>query len=87
MYRRVVKEGILKTNDFDKYNTATPLFEMGTMSGEELRDTREKAFQRFYLRPTYFFSIFATGRLWSFAIIQTILTHFRRAIKRKIGIK
>lgn len=87
LYKRVAEEGILKTNDFDKFDTATPLFEMGTMSGEELREIRENAFQRFYLRPAYFFSIFGTGRLWSFAIIRTILAHFRRAVKRKLGMK
>ena len=87
LYSKVVEEGILKITDFNKFDTATPLFEMGTMTGDELREIRERAFQRFYLRPAYFFSIFGTGRLWSFAIIRTILAHLRRAIKRKLGIK
>ena len=87
LYNKVVEEGILKITDFNKFDTATPLFEMGTMTGDELRDIRERAFQRFYLRPAYFFSIFGTGRLWSFAIIRTILAHLRRAVKRKLGVK
>jgi radical SAM superfamily enzyme YgiQ (UPF0313 family) len=87
LYSNVVEKGILKITDFNKFDTATPLFDMGTMTGDELRDIREKAFQRFYLRPAYFFSIFGTGRLWSFAIIRTILAHLLRATKRKIGIK
>ena len=85
LYNKVVEEGILRITDFNKFDTATPLFEMGTMTGDELRDIRERAFQRFYLRPAYFFSIFGTGRLWSFAIIRTILAHLRRAVKRKLG--
>lgn len=87
LYNKVVEEGILRITDFNKFDTATPLFEMGTMTGDELRDIRERAFQRFYLRPAYFFSIFGTGRLWSFAIIRTILAHLRRAVKRKLGVK
>lgn len=87
LYNKVVEEEILKITDFNKFDTATPLFEMGTMTGDELRDLREKAFQRFYLRPAYFFSIFGTGRLWSFAILKTILAHLRRAFLRKIGMK
>lgn len=86
LYNKVVDEGILKITDFNKFDTATPLFEMGTMTGDELRDLREKAFQRFYLRPAYFFSIFGTGRLWSFAILKTIMAHLRRALIRKLGI-
>jgi radical SAM superfamily enzyme YgiQ (UPF0313 family) len=87
LYSKVVEEGILRITDFNKFDTATPLFEMGTMTGDELRDIRERAFQRFYLRPAYFFSIFGTGRLWSFAIIRTILAHLRRAVKRKLRMK
>ncbi|TRO50485.1 radical SAM protein, partial [Candidatus Bathyarchaeota archaeon] len=85
LYNKVIDEGTLKITDFNKFDTATPLFEMGTITGNELRDLREKAFQRFYLRPAYFFSIFGTGRLWSFAILKTILAHLRRALMRKLG--
>ena len=87
VYNKVVEEGILKITDFSKFDTATPFFEMGTNTGDELRDIREKAFQRFYFRPAYFFSIFGTGKLLSFAILKTILAHLRRAVKRKLGIK
>jgi anaerobic magnesium-protoporphyrin IX monomethyl ester cyclase len=87
LYERVVREGLLKTNDFDKFDTATPVFDMGTMTGEELRELRERAFQRFYLRPGYFFSMIGKGRFWSFSIIRTILAHFRRAVKLRLGVK
>jgi anaerobic magnesium-protoporphyrin IX monomethyl ester cyclase len=87
LYEHVVKDGLLKITDFDKFDTATPVFDMGTMTAHELRDIRERAFERFYLRPSYFFSMIGTGRVWSFAIIRTILAHFRRAVKLRLGIR
>jgi radical SAM superfamily enzyme YgiQ (UPF0313 family) len=87
LYEQVVKDGLLTTTDFNKFDTATPVFEMGTMTGEELRELRERAFQRFYLRPGYFFSMIGKGRFWSFSIIRTILAHFRRAVKLRLGVK
>ena len=87
LYENVKNNGLLKTNDFDRFDTATPVFEMGTITGEELREIRERAFQRFYLRPGYFFSMIGKGRFWSFSIIRTILAHFRRAVKLRLGIR
>jgi len=87
LYEKVVKEGLLLTNDFNKFDTATPVIKMGTMTSEELRELRERAFQRFYLRPGYFFSIFGRGRFWSFSILRTILAHFRRAVMFRLGVK
>ncbi len=87
LYEAVKEKGLLKITDFDRYDTATPLFDMTTMTGQELRDLREQAFQRFYLRPGYFFSMLGKGRFWSFSIIRTILAHFRRAVKLQLGIR
>jgi anaerobic magnesium-protoporphyrin IX monomethyl ester cyclase len=87
LYEQVVREGRLKTHDFNRFDTATPVFDLGTMTGEELRELRERAFQRFYLRPGYFFSMIGKGRFWSFSIILTILAHFRRAVKLRLGAK
>ncbi|UCF45393.1 MAG: radical SAM protein [Candidatus Bathyarchaeota archaeon] len=87
LYEHVVEDGLLTTTDFNKFDTATPVFKMETITGQELRDIRERAFQRFYLRPGYFFSMIGKGRFWSFSIIRTILAHFRRAVKLRLGIK
>jgi radical SAM superfamily enzyme YgiQ (UPF0313 family) len=87
LYESVKEKGLLKVTDFDRYDTATPIFEMKTMSEQELRDIREQAFQRFYLRPGYFFSMLGKGRYWSFSIIRTIFAHFRRAVKLKLGVR
>jgi anaerobic magnesium-protoporphyrin IX monomethyl ester cyclase len=53
MYDYVKENGWLKITDFDRYDTATPTFESPTLSMKELAKIREKAYQRFYLRPTY----------------------------------
>ncbi|MCJ7559085.1 B12-binding domain-containing radical SAM protein [Candidatus Bathyarchaeota archaeon] len=87
LYETVKEKGLLKITDFNKFDTATPVFEMGTMSEQELRDIRERAFQRFYLRPSYFFRMLCKGRFWSFSIIRTIFAHFRRAVKLKLGVR
>jgi anaerobic magnesium-protoporphyrin IX monomethyl ester cyclase len=87
LYESVKEKGLLKVTDFNKYDTATPVFDMITMSEQELRDLREQAFQRFYLRPGYFFSMIGKGRFWSLSIIRTIFAHFRRAVKLKLGMK
>lgn len=87
LYEQVVREGRLKIHDFNRFDTATPVFDLGTMTGEELKELRERAFQRFYLRPGYFFSMLGKGRFWSFSIILTILAHFRRAVLLRLGFK
>jgi anaerobic magnesium-protoporphyrin IX monomethyl ester cyclase len=87
LYEQVVSEGRLKIHDFNRFDTATPVFDLGTMTSEELREMRERAFQRFYLRPGYFFTMIGKGRFWSFSIILTILAHFRRAVLLRLGVK
>jgi radical SAM superfamily enzyme YgiQ (UPF0313 family) len=87
LYDSVKENGQLRITDFDRYDTATPIFEIPTLGMQELRDIREKAFQRFYLRPTYFFTNLSKGRFWGFSIGRTVLAHFRRAVKSKLGVK
>ena len=80
----VKKMGWIKVTDFDKYDTATPIFEIPTMTMQELREIREKAFQRFYLRPQYFLKMLTKGRFWSLSIGRTVFAHLIRAIKAKL---
>ena len=84
MYDYVKENGMLKITDFDEYDTATPIFEIPTLSMQELREIREQAFQRFYLRPTYFLRMLSKGGMWGFSISWTVLAHLRRAIKSKL---
>jgi hypothetical protein len=83
----VKKMGWIKVTDFDKYDTATPIFEIPTMTMQELREIREQAFQRFYLRPQYFLNMLTKGRFWSLSIGRTVLAHLLRAIKAKLTLR
>jgi len=80
----VKKMGWLKVTDFDKYDTATPIFELPTLSMKELREIREQAFQRFYLRPTYVLHMFAKGGMYGFSATRTAFAHLLRATKSKL---
>jgi anaerobic magnesium-protoporphyrin IX monomethyl ester cyclase len=86
MYDLVKENGWLKITDFDKYDTATPVFETPTLAMHELREIREQAFQRFYLRPTHILHIFAKGGLYGFSLTRIALAHFLRAIKSKLSL-
>jgi radical SAM superfamily enzyme YgiQ (UPF0313 family) len=83
MYDYVKEKGWLKIFDFDKYDTATPVFETPTLTMEELREIREEAFHRFYLRPGHILRIFSKGGLYGFSLTKTALAHLLRAIKAK----
>ena len=75
MYDFVKEKRWLKIEDFDKYDTATPLFETPTLSMKELRELREGAFQSFYLRPTYILRMFAKGRSYGFSATRTAFVY------------
>ncbi len=53
MYEQVIKNGWLRVNDFDRFDTAGPTFETPQLSMEKLAELRYKAYQHFYLRPSY----------------------------------
>jgi anaerobic magnesium-protoporphyrin IX monomethyl ester cyclase len=80
----VKKMGWLKVTDFDKYDTATPIFELPTLSMQELREIREQALQKFYLRPTYVLRMFSKGGMYGFSSTRTAFAHLLRAIKSKL---
>jgi len=84
MYDYVKKMGWLKIDDFNKYDTATPIFETPLLTMKELREIREKAFQKFYLRPTYVVRMFSKGGMYGYSASRTALAHLRRAIKSKL---
>jgi anaerobic magnesium-protoporphyrin IX monomethyl ester cyclase len=85
MYEQVKANGSLKITDFDKYDTATPTFEIPNLSAEELRDIREQAFHRLYLRPRYFFKVLLKGGVYGSASKRLVLAHLRRSVKSKLG--
>ena len=84
MYDEVIEKGWLRVTDFDKYDTATPIFETPTLSMKELKEIREQAFHHFYLRPTYILRMFAKGPISGLSAIQTALEHLFKSIKLKL---
>jgi radical SAM superfamily enzyme YgiQ (UPF0313 family) len=86
MYEEVKANGSLKITDFNRYDTATPTFEIPNMTMQELKQIREQAFQSFYLSPAYFVSalgMFKKGKMWGLGATRLILAHFRRAVIAK----
>jgi anaerobic magnesium-protoporphyrin IX monomethyl ester cyclase len=84
MYDHVKSMGWLKIDDFNKYDTATPTFETSTMGMGELREIREQALRRFYLRPPYVLRMFTKGGMYGFSASRTAFAHLLRAVKSKL---
>jgi radical SAM superfamily enzyme YgiQ (UPF0313 family) len=87
MYDYVKKMGWLKIFDFDRYDTATPIFESPTMSMKELKEIHDKAHQSFYIRPTYILRAFSKGGVYGYSTTRTALAWLRRLIASKLGLR
>jgi hypothetical protein len=61
----------LRVSDFDKYDTAGPTFETPQLSMEKLAQLRAKAYQDFYLRPSYVFKMMRRGGVYGIAAVKT----------------
>ena len=81
----VRENGWLRVTDFDKYDTATPIFETPQLSMKDLREIRERALQKFYLRPGYSVNFFAKAGVHGTTAVRLFLAHLLRAIKFKLG--
>jgi radical SAM superfamily enzyme YgiQ (UPF0313 family) len=86
MYDYVKKMGWIKITDFNKYDTATPIFETPTMSMKELRELHDEAHRRFYLRPTYIIRSFSKGGVYGYSTTKTALAWLKRTIATKLGL-
>jgi anaerobic magnesium-protoporphyrin IX monomethyl ester cyclase len=71
MYELVKKNGWLRVTDFEKYDTAGPTFETPSLSMEKLIELRYKAYQDFYLRPSYVFKMMRKGNVYGIAAVKT----------------
>jgi radical SAM superfamily enzyme YgiQ (UPF0313 family) len=87
MYDYVTKMGWLKIHDFDRYDTATPIFESPTMSMKELKEIHDKAHQSFYIRPLYILRAFRKGGVYGYSTTRTALAWLRRLIASKLGFR
>jgi anaerobic magnesium-protoporphyrin IX monomethyl ester cyclase len=83
LYDQVKKNGWLRVTDFDKYDTATPIFETPWLSMKELKEIREQAFHHFYMRPSYVLRMFGKGWMYGFAALRTALAHLLTVVKSK----
>ena len=85
MYDQVKANGWLKITDFNKYDTATPTFETPYLSGEKLKEIRYKAFQQFYLRPSYVFRMLGRGGMYGIAGVKTSAAYLLRSLRLRLS--
>ncbi len=85
MYEQVIKNGWLRITDFDKYDTAGPTFETPTMSMEKLAKIRYKAYQDFYIRPTYVLKMMRKGGTYGRSAVKTSAAYALRAMHIKLS--
>jgi anaerobic magnesium-protoporphyrin IX monomethyl ester cyclase len=87
MYEYVKKMGWIKVTDFNKYDTATPIFETPTMTMKELRELHDEAHRRFYLRPTYIIRAFRKGGVYGYSTTKTALAWLKRTVADKLSFR
>jgi Fe-S oxidoreductase len=83
MYEQVVENGWLRVTDFDKYDTAGPIFETPQLSMEKLAEIRAKAYQQFYLRPGYVLHMMRMGGTYGKSAVKTSGAYLLRALHLK----
>jgi anaerobic magnesium-protoporphyrin IX monomethyl ester cyclase len=84
LYDRVKENGWLRVTDFNKYDCKTPIFETPTLSMKELEELLEKAFQSFYLRPTFILRMFLKRGMYGFTVSRIAFRYLCKAIKSKL---
>lgn len=85
LYETVKDKGWLKTEDFDKYDTATPVFETPYLSCEKLKEIRFKAYQQFYLRPSYVLKMLMKGGVYGVSTVKTSIAYLLRTLHVKLS--
>jgi anaerobic magnesium-protoporphyrin IX monomethyl ester cyclase len=85
MYEQVIKNGWLRVTDFDKYDTANPTFETPQLSMEKIREIRYKAYQQFYLRPSYVLKMIRKGGTYGISAVKTSGAYLLRALHVKLS--
>ncbi len=83
MYEQVKKNGWLRVTDFDRYDTAGPTFETPQLSMQKLVELRAKAYQDFYLRPSYVIKMMRHGGVYGIAAVKTSGAYLLRALHIK----
>ncbi|MCW3982614.1 MAG: radical SAM protein [Candidatus Bathyarchaeota archaeon] len=83
MYDQVVKNGWLRVNDFDRFDTAGPTFETPQLSMTKIAELRYKAYQQFYLRPGYVLHMMRLGGTYGKSAVKTSGAYLLRALHLK----
>ena len=83
MYDNVIKNGWLRVTNFDDYDATTPIFETPTMSLKDLEELYQKAFQSFYMRPSYVFRMWRKGTAQGYGATRKYFFYLKKAIKSK----
>jgi radical SAM superfamily enzyme YgiQ (UPF0313 family) len=85
MYEQVKQKGWLKVTDFDKYDTANPTFETPWLTMEKLAKIRYRAYQEFYLRPSYVLKMMRRGGTYGRSGLKTSAAYALRAMHVKLS--
>jgi anaerobic magnesium-protoporphyrin IX monomethyl ester cyclase len=85
MYELVKQKGWLRITDFDKYDTANPTFETPWLSMDKIREIRYKAYQQFYLRPSYVLKMLGRGGTYGISAVKTSAAYMLRALHLKLS--
>jgi radical SAM superfamily enzyme YgiQ (UPF0313 family) len=85
LFDLVKSKGWLKTEDFDKYDTATPVFETPYLSMKKLKEIRFKAYQQFYLRPNYVVKMLMKGGVYGVSTVKTSVAYLLRSLHIKLS--
>jgi hypothetical protein len=85
MYDLVKSKGWLKVTDFNRYDTATLMFDTPQLSGAELKEIRYKAHQQFYLRPGYIIRMFGRGGTYGVSALKTSSAYMLRALHLRLS--
>ncbi len=85
MYEQVIKNGWLRVTDFDKYDTAGPTFETPWLSMEKLAEIRHKAYEQFYLRPSYVLKMMRRGGTYGKSAVKTSAAYALRKMHIRLS--
>ena len=85
MYDLVKQKGWLRITDFNKYDTANPTFETPWLSMDKIREIRYKAYQQFYLRPSYVLRMLGRGGTYGVSAVKTSAAYMLRALHLKLS--
>jgi radical SAM superfamily enzyme YgiQ (UPF0313 family) len=78
LYDTVVQNGWLRVTNFDIYDTATATYETPMLSMKDLQEIRDKAYMKFYLRPTYVFRMLSKGGVYGISSAKTSFAYLLR---------